>query len=166
MRSELKRKKETMNQVNVIEINKDEDEVKNEKVKALQNHLELDKDEVNEITLEDGECFHYGDKEYLVLTDDEADEKAKDYIKDSAWAFNSSFLASHSKGDVDEEVFKCLSEKCESSNDAILSLIKDVDHFVDDAISSDGRGHFMSTYDGCENEEEINKNTYYIYRTN
>ena len=71
-----------------------------------------------------------------------------------------------SNTDVDEEVFKCLSEKCESSNDAILSLIKDVDHFVDDAISSDGRGHFMSTYDGCENEEEINKNTYYIYRTN
>ena len=36
---------------------------------------------------------------YMVLTDEEADEKVKEYIKDSVWAFNSSFLSSHSKAD-------------------------------------------------------------------
>ena len=147
-----------------VEIKKDEDLIKNERVKALKNHLELNDEETNEITLEDGESFHYGDQEYLVLTDEEADEKTEEYIKESVWAFNSSFLSSHSN--IDEEVFKLLSEKCEDSNDAVLSMIKDFDHFVSDAISSDGRGHFLSSYDHSESDEEINGTTYYIYRTN
>ena len=79
---------------------------------------------------------------YMILTDEEADEKVKEYIKDSVWAFNSSFLASHSK--ADEKVFQILAEQCESSNEAVLSLIDDFDHFVEDAIMSDGRGHFLN----------------------
>ena len=153
-----------MNQVETVEIKKDEDLIKSERVKALKNHLELNDEETNEITLENGESFHYGDQEYLVLTDEEADEKTEEYIKESVWAFNSSFLSSHS--DIDKEVFNLLSEKCEDSNDAILSMIKDFDHFVNDAISSDGRGHFLSSYDHSESDQEINGTTYYIYRTN
>ena len=57
------------------------------------------------------------------------------------------------------------SKKCEGANDAILALIKKtdggLDGFVEDAISADGRGHFLSSYDGDENEE----NGFYIYRT-
>jgi hypothetical protein len=147
-----------------IEIKKDEDLIKSERVKALKNHLELNDEETNEITLEYGENFHYGDKEYLVLTDKEADQKAEEYIKDSVWAFNSSFLASHTG--IDESVFKLLSEKCEDSNDAILSMIKDFDDFVGDAISSDGRGHFVANYDHDESIEEVNNTEYFIYRTN
>ena len=153
-----------MNQVEQVEIKKDDDLIKNERVKALKNHLELNDEETNQITLENGESFHYGDKEYLVLTEDEAEEKATDYIKESVWAFNSSFLSSHTG--IDEDVFKLLSEKCESSNDAILSMIKDFDRFVGDAISSDGRGHFIASYDHYEHIEEINGDEYFIYRTN
>lgn len=153
-----------MNQVEQVEIKKDDDLIKNERVKALQNHLELNDEEANQITLENGEYFHFGDKEFLVLTEDEAEEKAKDYIRESVWAFNSSFLSSHTG--IDEDVFKLLSEKCESSNAAILSMIKDFDHFVSDAISTDGRGHFISNYDSWEHIEEINNDEYFIYRTN
>jgi hypothetical protein len=53
-------------------------------------------------------------------------------------------------------------ELCESANPIIEALIEDMDHFVSDAISSDGRGHFISRYDGEENEE----GEFYIYRTN
>lgn len=152
-----------MNQVEQVEIKKDDDLTQNEKVRALQNHLNLNDDEVNNITF-NGDEFLHGDREYLILTDDEAEEKATDYIRESVWAFNSSFLSSHTG--IDEDVFKLLSEKCESSNDAILSMIKDFDHFVSDAICSDGRGHFISFYDGDEHIEEINNTEYFIYRTN
>ena len=152
-----------MNQVEQVEIKKDDDLTQNEKVRALKNHLDLNDDEVNNITF-NGDEFLHDDREYLILTDDEAEEKATDYIKESVWAFNSSFLSSHTG--IDEDVFKLLSEKCESSNDAILSMIKDFDHFVGDAISSDGRGHFIASYDHDEHIEEINNTEYFIYRTN
>ena len=107
--------------------------------------------------------------DYFVLTDEEADEKAKEYILDSLWAFNASFIAYHT--DLDEEVIQAIHDngKCESNNDTIHNLIKklgDLDDFVSDAISADGRGHFLSSYDGNENEETVNGTTFYIYRQN
>lgn len=107
--------------------------------------------------------------DYLVLTDEEADEKAKEYIVDSLWAFNASFVASEI--DLDEEVIQAIHDngKCEGNNDTIYNLINklgDIDNFVDSAIKADGRGHFMSSYDGNENEEAVNGTTYFIYRIN
>ena len=104
--------------------------------------------------------------DYLVLTDSEADEEAKRYILDSVWAFKPSFLSSFTGFDI--EVFEAIQNngRCESNNDAILSMIKDEDDFVSDAISADGRGHFISSYDGNENEETVNGTTFYIYRQN
>lgn len=144
----------------------------NPRIKALSKYLELTKEEEKEIYYESYDIYCYGNEEYLVLTDDEADEKVAEYIKDSVWAFNPSFLSSHS--DIDEGVFKLLQDKCESANEAVLKLIKDFDKFVEDAVGTDGRGHFLSSYDGEENEiglfkffcPEYNNETYYIYRTN
>ena len=144
----------------------------NPRIKALAKYLELTKEEEKEIYYESYDIYCYGNQEYLVLTDDEADEKVAEYIKDSVWAFNPSFLSSHS--DIDEGVFKLLQDKCESANEAVLKLIKDFDKFVEDAVGTDGRGHFLSSYDGEENEiglfkffcPEYNNETYYIYRTN
>ena len=95
---------------------------------------------------------------YMVLTDEEADEKVKEYIRDSVWTFNSSFLSAHSK--ADERVFEILADQCESSNEAVFSLIDDFDHFVEDAILSDGRGRFLNHYNGAEEEYS----NYFIYR--
>jgi hypothetical protein len=107
--------------------------------------------------------------DYLVLTDEEADEKAKEYIKETLWAFNASFIAG--EVDLDEEIIQAIHDngKCEGNNDTIYNLIQklgDFDSFVEEAIRADGRGHFMSSYDGNENEEEVNGTTYYIYRIN
>lgn len=136
----------------------------NPRIKALSKYLELTKEEEKEIYYESYDIYCYGNQEYLVLTDDEADEKVAEYIKDSVWAFNPSFLSSHSG--IDEGVFKLLQDKCESANEAILKLIKDFDEFVQDAIGTDGRGHFLSSYDGYENDHEHDNETYYIYQTN
>jgi hypothetical protein len=110
-----------------------------------------------------------GDEErdgYIVLTDEEADEMAKRYILDTVWAFNAGFLAGETG--IDIEVFEAIqaNDRCESNNDAILRLIDDTDSFVESAISTDGRGHFMSSYDGNENEENVNGTYYFIYRIN
>lgn len=115
------------------------------------------------------EVEDFDNDDYLVLTDEEADEKAEEYITDSLWAFNPSFLASMT--DFDEEVFQAISDngKCESNNDVIFNTIKKtcgIEDFVTAAIQADGRGHFMSSYDGEENEETVNGQTFYIYRQN
>ncbi len=107
-------------------------------------------------------------QDYICLTDDEADEKAAEYIKDSLWAFNASFIIEHSKlsSDAEEMIKSYQEDKCEGANDTIEALIEDMDEFISDAISADGRGHFMSSYDGNENEETFAGETFYIYRIN
>ena len=101
--------------------------------------------------------------EYRVLDDDEADAAAKDYIEDSLWAFIPSFMSCETG--IDESVFTALQDKCEGANDAVRSIIDGscgIDSFVESAISADGRGHFLNTYDG----EEREYGDYYVYRTN
>jgi hypothetical protein len=61
-----------------------------------------------------------------------------------------------------EEWIKEKQGEYESGNQELLRLIDDIDEFVEEAIRWDGRGHFLSSYDGDENEE----GDYYIYRTN
>lgn len=115
------------------------------------------------------EIEEFDNDDYLVLTDEEADEKAKEYITDSLWAFNPSFLASMT--DFDEEIFQAIADngKCESNNDVIYNTIQKtcgINDFVEAAVQADGRGHFMSSYDGNENEETVHGETFYIYRQN
>lgn len=130
----------------------------NNKIKTLAQFIECEVDEIERIY--GASTFEHGNREYLVLTDEEADERAKEYIEESIWAFYSSFLAKHTN--IDEEIIKHLQDKCEGANDVLLNAVKDINDFVNDAIGCDGRGHFISSYDG--NEEELND--LYIYRTN
>ena len=107
--------------------------------------------------------------DYLVLTDSEADDKSKGYILNSLWAFTPSFLSERTE--LDSEVFEAIQSngKCEDNNDTIYNLVQKLDSiedFVSAAISADGRGHFMNSYDGNENEETVNGETFYIYRIN
>jgi hypothetical protein len=111
--------------------------------------------------------------DYSLLTDSEADARTREHILDSVWAFKASFIAAHARDGVTEEVIQSIqaNDKCESNNPVILALIKDVDAFVDDAIRSDGRGQFLSSYDGEEIEivsrTKSGKNLYmYAYRHN
>ena len=113
--------------------------------------------------------------DYLVLTDSEANEKVAEYIKDSLWAFNANFILSECGLDLSGvDSLRAMQEKaCESANDFILSLVEKtcgLASFVDSAISMDGRGHFLSPYDGNETEVsyKAGKKTdfLYIYRQN
>lgn len=130
---------------------------------ALAAFLECEPDDLNASKYQDN-CFEHGYHEYLVLTDFEADEAASDYIKDSLWTFNASFIASHTRTRLSDKAIAAIQtmqgELCEDANDIIEALISDISHFVKDAISADGRGHFLAQYDSEENE----LGGYYIYR--
>lgn len=138
-----------------------------EKIEALSIYLECEEDEISEGY---DECtFEYGKQEYLVLTEEEADERCKNYILDTLWAFNTSFLTNYiSCGnkyeDKDlEKSLVTLQELCETSNVVIKLLVGNrIDELIEDTISTNGRGVFLASYDG----EEIEESDYYIYRTN
>ena len=127
------------------------------------------------VSVDDAES-HIDDEDYLVLTDKEADDYVHGVIADNVWAFNPSFLAAHTG--VTEDVIEKLQEMCEDANDALTSMIKDFDYFLGDAVSCDGRGHWLSSYDGNEHEVcyssverdgnayKVKDTHYYIYRRN
>lgn len=133
------------------------------KHKALAAFLECEPSELEE-SRHDASAFEQGSREYLVLTDSEADEKAREYIVDSLWAFNASFLASYTG--LPDEVFTALQDKCEGANDTFRKLVERADGGIDgliaEAISADGRGHFLNNYDGNENEQ----GEFFIYQIN
>jgi hypothetical protein len=131
------------------------------KLDALAQHLQCTTEEAKGIK-----------DDYLVYTDEEADEACQEYIKDSVWAFNPHFILSECGLDGSGvDYLRQMQEKfCESANDFILSLIEStcgLDEFVNLAISADGRGHFLASYDGHEYDIETeNDGTFYVYRTN
>lgn len=137
--------------------------VEMEKKAALAKFLGEEIEDICESSYSD-DVFESGRMEYLVLTDSEADEKAAESIKDSVWAFRPEFLANYT--DLPEEVFTAMQAKCEDANDPILRIIKGTDGgiqgFIDEAISADGRGHFLASYDHDEGEA----GEFFIYRIN
>lgn len=128
-------------------------------------------EESEELTYqEEDNCFDTSVGEFLVLTDDEADEKAREEIRQLLWAFNPDFILRHTKAYEnttnyeDEAIIEALKEVqsriCEGANELVYALINDFDEFCEDAIDEDGRGHFLSYYDGKEYESD----NFYIYR--
>jgi hypothetical protein len=111
-----------------------------DKIAALAKHLGCESDDVLD---EDSDVrFSHGSREYLVMTDDEADaalEQALDsYIDDVILDQFPPAYANY----FDRDAWK-----------------RDASH--------DGRGHLLSSYDGDEHEIRLEDGTYlYIYRTN
>ena len=95
--------------------------------------------ELDTIMNEYDNCYSYYREEYLVLTDEEADEEEDRQLDN--YIDECLDIPEHIKPYFDEEKWK------------------------DDA-RMDGRGHIISTYDGCEHNEDVNGTTYYIYRIN
>ena len=148
----------------LIEIKK---EIEMTKQEALARFLATNKENFKKLNYDhyDLEVYSLGNKEYAIGTDKEADKACTENIKDSLWAFNASFIAEHTKTGYTPELEKSISkiqEQCEGAQAAIECMIEDIDEFIKDAISADGRGHFLSGYDGEENKE----GDYYIYRVN
>jgi hypothetical protein len=124
--------------------------------------MNVQPDEISEVN--DTE-FDYGRSTYQVLTDKEADKAAGEQIEELLWAFNAQFLSYETELPID--VFQALQDKCEGANDIFRKLIDTtcgVDQIVNQAIAADGRGHFLSSYDGEENEQRAGDEWFFIYK--
>jgi hypothetical protein len=117
-------------------------------------------------------CTHYGlpvveidGMEFAIAAnEEEADKACYEYIENTIWAFSPFFLEQMTN--VPAELFEAVQDKCESINEALQILVMrtcGMQEFVDQAISWDGRGHFLSHYDG--KEIELNCGAY-AYRVN
>lgn len=141
----------------------------NAKLEALASFLGCEIEELNQTKWGHYglDSFELGSKEYAIGTDSEADSACADYIRETVWAFNSDFIVSECGLPYQlAEVFQPFQhEKCESANDALLGLVNatcGIESFTESAISADGRGHFLSSYDG----EETQEGEFFIYRVN
>lgn len=85
------------------------------------------------------EFSHESDSEYLVLTDDEADYQAREYLEEG-------------------ELWKMAVESGGTTSG--------LDDWVDGVLNMDGRASVLNHYDGCEDYETIEGTDYYIYRQN
>jgi hypothetical protein len=142
---------------------------KEEQIKALAEFLGVEPEEISE-GFDDNSFTVFDGETYLVLDEEGADAKAREEIEYSLWAFNADFIIQHCKNydEMDNYEYQSAIESlrhaqencCENANGLVRALIDDMDEFVDDAITADGRGHFISKYDGEENE----MNGFYIYR--
>lgn len=155
----------------------EEDEVCNECQEALDNsediklHIALAEYfgcSVKDIAYNDNNEWNIDGADYMVLDDYEADEKCGYCIRETLWAFNPSFLADETE--LPYEIFEALSDSGNSEyhNNGILEEVIEktcgMDSFVESAISSDGRGHFLNDYNGEEDEIIVNNEYYYAYR--
>jgi hypothetical protein len=99
--------------------------------------------------------FEVSGETYAVGTDEECDAACFEYIKDSVWAFNATFILSQCGLPLElvEAIQSFQQKECESANNALLALIEKtcgLPKFVRTAIGLDGRGHFLASHDGDE----------------
>jgi len=116
-----------------------EDYTEEEIAEEKQNAIDEVKDELNSIVNDYDNTYSYYREEYIVATDEEADEIEDEYLDN--YIDECLEIPDNIRPYFDEEKWK---------NDARM----------------DGRGHIIASYDGCEDEEDVNGTTYYIYRIN
>lgn len=140
------------------------------------NHVngeDFDPNDLDQASMDEN-IFEHGLETYIVLDEEEANRYARDRILESLFAFRPEFIVEHSRMNLDTvdvdavtEALGQMQEKlCERANPLIEALLEDKEKFVEAAIQADGRGHFISSYDGEENVAVEEGQNFYIYRDN
>lgn len=133
---------------------------------VVENVLELIDLSIDDVVI-NGNSISSGSSEWVVFSDEDADDNIYEFIKNSLWSFRAEFISQVTGHDKDE----ILTLTCEGElkNDDLVMIVErscGLKRFVNQAIKADGRGHFLSTYDGVEREVKVDGEYYYVYRTN
>lgn len=109
-----------------------------------------------------------GGREYIVCSEKSANIRCKRYIRESLWAFKTDFIAKHTKVRLPTKAVAALERVqgslCESANELVFALLRGFHQFCEEAISLDGRGHFLAGYDGNEIRVDTGSGAFYAYR--
>jgi hypothetical protein len=117
-------------------------------LKLVEMVSDLEKLEWDDITV-NGHIVTIEGTDYIILDEEEVQERMAEHLQETASYFNAPFLSSMT--DLPEELFEALIDK----NEAVYKLIVQtcgVDAFIEECISVDGAGHFLNSYDGEEYE--------------
>ena len=155
-----------INECQIVEAGYLTDEEELERGIALLCAIGENLDQLQNVAFEGRYTYSIGGHEYSVVNDDERQEIAIEYIEDTLWAFNASFLAEMTDYDL-LPVFEAMqkADMCESANEPIKCLVEkfsSIEKLVDRATSYDGYGHYLSNYHG----NELEHGNFYIYKTN
>lgn len=143
------------------------------KVMALAEYFDIDPERISkEYKNSDSlyrNCMYVidGENRFYLADEKEADDLAKEIILEDIWSFKPDFIREHSRvlregGDRAINALKNMQESmCESCSPLVRAMIDDLDLFVEDVIKTDGRGHFISMYDGKEHKQN-GINIYFI----
>jgi hypothetical protein len=141
---EQAQKKRSRFLINIFLINRKGPTMEEFKILALANYLEEDADSI-QVSSYDENLFEIGTREFLVVTDEEADE---------LW-----------EADLQNYLDECIYPELPKS----MRFYFDDEAWKRDA-RYDGRGHSLNRYDGNEDEITIETEegdyTFYIYRQN
>lgn len=125
-----------------------EEDIDDDRIIALMKHLNITPEEayhdITEAKYGTG-TYEYGNQEYQVLTDSEADDEERESVENL----------------IDDCYLSELTRN--NKNHPALQFI-DMEAWLDAWCGQ--RGENLNPYDGQEHEEEVNGTTYYIYRRN
>lgn len=135
------------------------DTIEQKRAGLLASWLGCEADDVRQVGYQ-----HYGltvystpDGEFAVGDDLQCDLAVRSYIESCVWALNAEFVLKccDLPLELTDAIRSFQSKQCEDANDALLALVNKtcgIERFTDRAIDADGRGHFLASFDGDENE--------------
>jgi hypothetical protein len=135
-----------------------------QRIRVLAEHLDCERDELSFVERAPQCTIAHGNREYLVLTDDEAEDLADETIRQTVWAFNSDWLADFMpNGILAEHITMMRGDRCEDANEMLTALVeagRGMDALVERSIAADGRQAFIG-----DRGDEHDYDGYYIYES-
>ncbi len=167
-----KTEKEKFNSKKVSDCTKEELSEFEEAIIAIGLSLELTFEElkyIKKLNYGYGNCvYEVQGHDYYSGTEDEIFNAVQEYISESLWVFNNSFLRNYGvlkNINNAELILNILQKQYESGNDAIKELVQweeNKDEITQDAINADGVGHFLNSYNGEYDDVNVFGTTYIV----